>query len=95
MMERIVTISAGPWVTADTLKDCLGQPLMLSTLSDIPPDGVDLDALMTQIEKDLLVRALEKSRWVKTNAAKLLRVNFRSLRYRLAKHGIGKEQPPS
>jgi len=43
---------------------------------------------MDVLEKDLLLQALKISQGVKTNAAKLLKLSFRSFRYRLEKHGL-------
>jgi len=45
----------------------------------------NLDAYLENIEREVLTRALELSRWNKTAAAKLLGISFRSLRYRLKK----------
>ena len=54
----------------------------------LPPDGMDLDRYLAGIEKDLLSQALEYTSGNKTEAAKLLGMNFRSFRYRLAKYGL-------
>lgn len=51
--------------------------------------GVALDSLMDAFEKDLLLKALEKTRGSRTRAAKLLGISCRSMRYRLKKHSIG------
>jgi len=51
--------------------------------------GVALDNLMDSFEKDLLLRALERTRGSRTRAAKLLGISTRSIRYRLKKHKIG------
>ena len=53
--------------------------------------GIDLDACLADIERQLLVAALEKSGGVRKEAARLLHTTFRSLRYRLAKYGLGGE----
>ncbi len=53
-----------------------------------PEEGVSLDAEMDRMEKAMLLKALEKTGGNKTEAAKLLNISFRSLRYRLDKHGI-------
>ena len=45
----------------------------------------NLDDYLENIERRILSRALEQSRWNKTAAAKLLGISFRSLRYRLKK----------
>jgi two-component system response regulator PilR (NtrC family) len=52
------------------------------------PEGFSLDTAVDQLEKDLLLKALERTGGNKTEAAKLLNISFRSLRYRLDKHGI-------
>lgn len=43
---------------------------------------------LEEIERDALVKALEKTRYNKTAAAKLLGMTFRALRYRIKKLGI-------
>jgi two-component system response regulator PilR (NtrC family) len=44
-----------------------------------------LESFMENIEKEVITKALEQSRWNKTAAAKLLGISFRALRYRLKK----------
>jgi len=43
------------------------------------------DDYLENVEREILTKALETSRWNKTAAAKLLGISFRSLRYRLKK----------
>lgn len=50
-----------------------------------------LDDYLADIEKDILLTALEKVRWNKTLAAKELNITFRSMRYRLQKLGLDDE----
>lgn len=45
----------------------------------------DLDGYLADIERDVLVEALESHRWNRTETAKALGVSFRSLRYRMKK----------
>jgi two-component system response regulator PilR (NtrC family) len=45
----------------------------------------DLEGYLEDIERQILSKALEESRWNKTATAKLLGISFRSLRYRLKK----------
>ena len=54
----------------------------------LPEKGLDLEELLAKIEMDLLKQALERTGGVKTEAAKLLGLNFRSFRYRLAKYNL-------
>ncbi|MBP2673351.1 MAG: two component system response regulator, sigma54-specific [Deltaproteobacteria bacterium] len=54
----------------------------------MPEEGAFLDTEMDRLEKSYLLKALELSGGNRTEAAKLLNISFRSLRYRLQKHGI-------
>lgn len=51
--------------------------------------GVDIDQIIGDMEKKYLLTALSKAGGVKTEAAKLLNLSFRSFRHRLQKYGIG------
>ena len=55
---------------------------------DIGPDGIELDNVMVEIEKEYILKAIEMTRGSKQGAAKLLGINIRSLRYRLDKLGL-------
>ncbi|GAB2190923.1 two-component system response regulator PilR [Sessilibacter sp. MAH1] len=52
-------------------------------------DGsVSIDEYLEEIEKEILLSALEENRWNRTSTAKSLGITFRSLRYRLKKLGL-------
>lgn len=55
---------------------------------DVGPDGVEMELLLESYERQLLTNALEASSGVKKEAARLLGISFRSLRYRLQKMGF-------
>lgn len=50
--------------------------------------GQSLDDYLSQIEQREIMTAIESTRWNKTEAAKLLGISFRSLRYRMKKLGL-------
>ena len=56
----------------------------------LPPEGIELDATVSNVEKDLMLQALERSGWVQTRAAELLKISFRSFRHKAKKYGITK-----
>ncbi|MGD2160926.1 MAG: helix-turn-helix domain-containing protein, partial [Gammaproteobacteria bacterium] len=56
--------------------------------ADKTPDSRSLDLDLEGQEKNSIMQALEKTRWNKTAAAKLLGLSLRQLRYRLEKFGI-------
>ncbi|MEJ1365654.1 MAG: sigma-54 dependent transcriptional regulator [Candidatus Sedimenticola sp. (ex Thyasira tokunagai)] len=53
-----------------------------------PEPGLPLEEHLEKIERTIITRALEETRWNKTAAAKKLGISFRALRYRLDKLGI-------
>jgi len=92
LIERVVAFSTGGPVTDTDVQGWLHravvpQPQQGVSL-DLTEDGVDLEGLVNGIEKEMLLRALEQSKWVKKKAARLLRLNARSFRYRLEKYAI-------
>jgi DNA-binding NtrC family response regulator len=55
---------------------------------EIPPGGIDIE----EVERSLLLQAMQKSDWVIARAAKLLRLTYRTMQYRLEKFGIKKPE---
>ncbi len=60
----------------------------LNTSVDIPDEGIELEPALENIEKQYLLKALEKTGGSKTRAAELLGMTFRSYRYKLSKFGL-------
>jgi len=54
----------------------------------LPEDSDSLESYLEDIEKNVIVEALEATRWNKTAAAKKLGITFRALRYKLKKLGL-------
>jgi two-component system, NtrC family, response regulator PilR len=92
LIERVVAFSTeGPVTDAEVhgwLHRPTTQPSQPAMPLDLTEEGVDLEGLINGIEKDLLLKALERSKWVKKKAARMLRLNTRSFRYRLEKYAI-------
>lgn len=97
-LENIVERSAA----LETSNIVLPESLALSSLrergnerrkrrTDLGPDGIQLDEVMLEIEREYLVQALEIARGSKQGAAELLGINLRSLRYRLEKPGVSEK----
>jgi two-component system response regulator PilR (NtrC family) len=58
---------------------------------NLPPEGLDLDQTMDSLEKILILQALQRTQGNKQKTANLLKINLRSLRYRMVKHGLETE----
>jgi two-component system response regulator PilR (NtrC family) len=95
-IERAIALESGSIISSNSLPDCV-RGLSTRTRSfvpDIPPEGLDLENIVNEVERGLLMKALQKSGWVKKQAAKMLHLSFRSLRYRLDKFDIEKPEKP-
>ena len=92
IVERAVTLAETAVLGADTLPPALrGEapaPAAEIDLLEIQA-GFSLEKHLDDAERRLLVAALRRANGVKTRAAELLGLTFRSFRYRLAKHGLG------
>ncbi len=55
---------------------------------DLPEEGIDLEAYLAQMEKDYIIRALQRTGGNQTRAAEILNMSVRSLRHLLDKHKI-------
>jgi two-component system, NtrC family, response regulator PilR len=87
-IERAVALTRGPVIEMDALpRSVLARPEP-GVAARIPAQGVDLDKLLEEYERSLILEALGPAGGVKKRAAKLLGISFRSLRYRLEKLGI-------
>ena len=91
IIERSVALSRDGAVMPTDLPDKLvdgGRTPMALAQEEFPDDGVNLDVMLSEIEKRWLLSAIEETQGNKTEAAKLLQMSFRSFRYRLAKLGL-------
>ena len=89
VIERAVALSREPVIQVDSLPPSLLDPPERGGANRIPPEGIDLDAMVESYERSLLLEALDgPAGGVKKRAAQLLGISFRSLRYRLEKLGV-------
>jgi two-component system response regulator PilR (NtrC family) len=63
------------------------KPRQVSDI-DLPEEGLDLEGYLSQLEKDYIIKALQRTAGNQTRAAELLNMSVRSLRHLLDKHKI-------
>jgi two-component system response regulator PilR (NtrC family) len=88
VLERALALCGGDKIGKDDL--------YLSEVGDadneltgtLQPSELPLEDYLDRVERDAIMQALEKTRYNKTAAAKLLGITFRALRYRLDRLGI-------
>ncbi len=93
IVERTVALESGATILPESLPPFVNTPSGRKMASshdiEITDDGIELDKVMGQIEKELLVKAIHAAGGVKKKAAKLLNITFRSMRYRVEKYNLG------
>ncbi len=89
VIERAIALATGSTLALDDLpEEIRGRSRGSEDLLAFPEAGIDLEAALQAIEHRFIEAALERAGGVKTRAAALLGVSFRSLRYRLEKLGV-------
>jgi two-component system response regulator PilR (NtrC family) len=95
ILERALTLCTDGLIAPDHIKLRAAVRPAGETTTPVPvlsqeaaASGGALGAQLEDIERDAIVKALEKTRYNKTAAAKLLGMSFRALRYRIKKLGI-------
>jgi two-component system response regulator PilR (NtrC family) len=89
VLERALTLCTGDVIMVEHLhvRSDPGRPGSPEPAVTAATPGA-LGAQLEDIEREAIVKALEKTRYNKTAAAKLLGMSFRALRYRVKKLGI-------
>lgn len=89
IIERIALLTDKDEITVE---DVPHEILMFSEGADYTPEltneGIDMDGIIKGMEKKYLLNALKLTGGNKTEAARLLKLSFRSFRHRLSKYGI-------
>ncbi len=90
MMERAVALAGARAIgLGDLPNEVSGMAASQGPgLLSLPEDGCNLDEVLGEVERRLLLQAMDRTGGVRKSAASLLGITFRSMRYRLAKHGL-------
>lgn len=91
IIERAVALETSDELTTKNLNSYIEDQLPIKKIPidlEIPNEGIDLEKFVSDIEKTLILKALDKTKGIKKKAAELLHINFRSMRYRLEKYGL-------
>jgi two-component system response regulator PilR (NtrC family) len=91
VLERAVALTSSPVIGTSDLPDEKPNRPAVEVPAQFPAEGVDLERLVSDYEREWVSRALEQAGGVRKRAAQLLGISFRSLRYRLAKLGIDRD----
>ena len=97
MIERAVTFETSNRITVDSLPHHIADTKATESgdslgVFEMGEDGIDLESTLEKLEKRLILDALKKAKGVRTEAAKLLHISFRSIRYKLDKYSISDKE---
>jgi two-component system NtrC family response regulator len=86
VVEHVLVVGKDSVVRAEHLpvEILLAKPRIANLKLELPDDGISLE----QVEKEILLQALERHNWNQTHAAKYLDITRKTLIYRMEKHGI-------
>lgn len=94
ILERAMAMSDGERIeVGDLLIPQANKPLDQAPILNVPQthseqSHTNLSGFLQDQEKEIILEALEKTKWNRTAAARLLGVSFRTLRYKLKKLGL-------
>ncbi len=94
LIERAAALAGADEIGLEDLPETVSglTPSVPPVTAILPEQGCDLDRVLADTERRLLRLALERAHGVRKNAAELLGITFRSMRYRLAKLGMDRSQ---
>lgn len=91
-VERAMIMTEGDSITAESLPRALQKEVVSVEAENLFPEISDKDLSIKKharlLEKDLISRALKKTRGNRTHAAKLLEISHRALLYKLKDYGL-------
>ena len=90
MVERLVVLKGDGKISVRDLPPELKstQKYEPSTNIEISDEGICLNSAVTEFEKALILQSLEKTKWVKNKAAKLLHLNRTTLVEKIKRHHL-------
>src|SRR5438094_1735798 len=85
-IERAILLCEGDMITPDDMPSEVRQESQAAATGGfkLPPEGIAFE----EVEKNLILQAMDQTDYNITKAAKLLGLTFRTLQYRLEKFGI-------
>jgi transcriptional regulator with GAF, ATPase, and Fis domain len=94
LIERLVVLNENGIIRPTDLPDRI-RGVSRSALQpqfEIYAEGIDFNTAVTEYEKELILRALEKTSWVKNKAAELLQIKRTTLVEKIKRYGIEKKK---
>lgn len=99
-IERIVLLEEGPEVKAEHLpfsgarveESTIGKRIDQVLSQPIPEEGVDFEKLVSDFEREMILKASEQAKWNQSQTARLLNLKRDKLRYRMKAYSLGEDE---
>lgn len=94
MMEQSVALETSNRIRVESLPEKVKGESKVRTegTARFPQEGLDLEKVVEEYERTLIQEALRTAGGIRKKAADLLKISFRSMRYRLLKHGLASKE---
>jgi len=89
VLERALVLTEGPRITVEDLPEAVRRPAPEGPASMADADDLSVKRHGARLEKHLIQLALDRTGGNKTQAADLLELSPRALRYKIQEYGIG------
>ena len=99
-IERIVLLENGPTLKEEHLpfttdrreERTIGYVLDRLLSRPLPEDGIDLERIVADLEREIIIKASEQAGWNQSLTARLLNLKRDKLRYRMKGYNLGSEK---
>lgn len=90
VIERAVLMAEGSIIQPEDLPATLASGVTggVAVPFELPADGINFE----ELERTLIIKAMERADWVIGKAAPLLGLSYKTLQYRIDKHGISRPE---
>src|SRR5690606_8955036 len=88
VLERALVLAEGPKIGLDDLPESVRRPAPDGPMLAVDGDDLSVKRQGARLEKHLIMRALDRTGGNKTQAAELLDLSPRALRYKVQEYGI-------
>lgn len=88
VLERAMVLADGPELGVEDLPDQVRRPGAHMSLSTLSSDDLSVKRRTAELESELIRRALERTAGNRTQAAELLELSPRALRYKIQDYGL-------
>lgn len=87
-LERALVLTEGPTITVEDLPETVRRPPPEGSTLDMDADDLSVKRHQARLEKHLIGLALDRTGGNKTQAAELLELSPRALRYKIKEYGV-------